>query len=235
MAVKCGAMRTLSRLKFFIVIFSGVCFVYDKAMTYGELGQQELKFTIWQKMASFWKKLSYDKKSFANSMFWLINFNEYENNWILSVKNIKRQCEDLVIQSWHTMLHSTSLCDCYRGFKHRLLLEPYLQKMKGKQRVQLSQLRCAPYTSPRVTERITVKYNQNCPFCCKLCKADEYHMIIVCEYFRDTRVELLPDFYYSYPNMVKFDQLMNTVNFDLLKKLSALCGIICKAYTSSTS
>ena len=33
-----------------------------KAMTYGELGQQEQKFTIWQRMASFWKKLSYKKK-----------------------------------------------------------------------------------------------------------------------------------------------------------------------------
>ena len=190
-------------------------------------------------MASFWKKLSSDKKSFANSMFWLINSNQYENKWILSMKNImvncgipmvdtyenyirdaefkkyiKRQNEDLAIQSWHTMLHSTSLCDCYRGFKHQLLLEPYLQKMKGKQRVQLSQFRCAPYTSPRVTERITDNYNQNCPVCCKQCKADEYHMIMVCEYFTDSRVELLPDFYYSYPNMVKFDQLMNTVNSD---------------------
>ena len=27
-----------------------------KAMTYEELGQQELKFTKWQRMASFWKK-----------------------------------------------------------------------------------------------------------------------------------------------------------------------------------
>ena len=193
-------------------------------------------------------------------MFWLINSNEYVNKWILSVKTImvscgipmidtyvnytrdaefkkytKRQSEDLAFQSWHTMLHSTSLRDCYRGFKHRLLLEPYLQKIKGKQRVQLSQFRCAPYTSPRVTERITDNYNQNCLFCCKQCKADEYHMIMVCEYFRNSREELLPDFHYSYPNMVKLDQLMKTVNFELLKKHSAVCGIICKAYTSSTS
>ena len=129
-------------------------------MTYLELGQEGLKLTIWQRMASFWEKLSCDKKRFVNSMFWLINSNEYENKWILSVKNImvscgipmvetymnyiraaefkmynKRQCEDLSIQSWHTMLHSTSLCDCYRGFKHWLLPEPYLQKLKGKQRV----------------------------------------------------------------------------------------------------
>ena len=148
---------------------------------------------------------------------------------------IKRQCEDLAIQSWKTMLHSSSLCDCYRGFKHRLLLELYRQKMNGKQRVQLSQFRCAPYTAPRVTDRITYNYNRNCPFCCKQCKGDEYHMIMVCENFRDNRVELLPDFYYSYPIMLKFDQLMNTVNIELLKKLSALCGIICKAYTTSTS
>ena len=110
----------------------------------------------------------------------------------------KRQCEDFAIQSWHTMLHSTSLCDCYKGFKHRQLLEPNLQKMMCKQ----SHFRCAPYTSPRVTERITDNFNQNCPFCSKQWRADEYHMIMVCEYFRESSLELLPDFYYSYMNMV---------------------------------
>ena len=35
-----------------------------KAMVYGKLGQQELKFTVWQRIASFWKKLSHDKKKF---------------------------------------------------------------------------------------------------------------------------------------------------------------------------
>ena len=80
-------------------------------------------------------------------------------------KYIKRQCEDFAIQSWHTMLHSTSFCDSYKGVKHRQLLEPYLQKTKCKQRAQ-------------------------------------YHMIMVCEYFRDSSVELFPDLYYSYMNMV---------------------------------
>ena len=56
-------------------------------------------------------------------------------------------------------------------------------------------------------------------------------MIMVCEYFRDSRVELLPDFYYLYPNI----EMMNSVNIELLKKLSALSGIICEAYTSSNS
>ena len=199
-------------------------------MTYGELGQQELKFTIWQRMASFWI-LGVKNIMVSFGIRMIDTYVSYIRDAEFK-RYIKRQCEDLAIQSWHTMLHSTSLCDCYRGFKHRLLPEPYLQKIKGKQRVQLSQILCTPYNSPRVTERITDNYDQNCPFCFKQCKADENHMIMVCDYFRDSRVELLPDVYCSYPNMVKFDQLMN---FELLKKLSALCGIICKAYTSSTS
>ena len=35
--------------------------------------------------------------------------------------------------------------------------------------------------------------------------------------------------------MIKFDQLMNSVNIELLKKFSALCGIICEAYKSGIS
>ena len=47
-------------------------------------------------------------------------------------KVIKRQCEDLAIQSWHTMLNSTPLCDCKMEFNHGLFMEPYLRKLKAK-------------------------------------------------------------------------------------------------------
>ena len=63
-----------------------------KALFNWKLGQQERKFTIWQRMAPCGKKLSCDKTSFANSMFWLINSNEHESKWILSVKNIMVSC-----------------------------------------------------------------------------------------------------------------------------------------------
>ena len=35
--------------------------------------------------------------------------------------------------------------------------------------------------------------------------------------------------------MMKFDQLMNSEKIELLKKLSLLCGIICKVCTAGTS
>ena len=136
-------------------------------------------------------------------MFWLINSNQNEKkidfecekyygklrvtydtyvNYIRVAefeKYIQRQCEDLAIQHWHTMLQSTSFCDCCKVFKHRLLLKPYLQKLKGKQGVRVSQFGFAPYTSQRVTEIITVNHGQKCQFCCRQSKADEYHMIVV--------------------------------------------------------
>ena len=231
-----------------------------KAMVYGELGEKELKYTVWKRMATFWKNLTNEGNSLAGLIYLMINDNDHENKWLLGVKNIivncgipmvntyinfvsdyefkkyiKRKCEDLATQSWYSMLSTNSLCDCYMEFKHGLFLEPYLRKLKAKHRIQLSRFRCAPYISSGVKGRITGNHSQHCSFCHKECKVDEYHLLMVCETFRDKRVELIPKFFHSFPNIMKFDQLMNSMNIELLENLSVLCGAICNAGTSGTS
>ena len=148
---------------------------------------------------------------------------------------IKRQFEDLANQSWYTMLNTTSLCDCYMEFKHGLFMGPYLRKLKTKHRIQLSQFRCAPYMSSGVRERISGTHSQHCSFCHNEGKADECHLVMVCKTFRDKKEELIPKFFHSFPNITKFDQLMNSMNIELLINLSVLRGIICYAGTSGTS
>ena len=133
------------------------------------------------------------------------------------------------------MLNATSLCDCYMEFKHGLFMESYLRKLKAKHRIQLSRFGCAPYMPSTVRERITGNHSQHCSFCHKECKADEYHLVMVCETFRDKREELIPKFFHSFPNIMKFDQLMNSMNIELLINLYVLCGVICNAGTSGTS
>ena len=133
------------------------------------------------------------------------------------------------------MLNTTSLCDCYREFKHGLFMESYSRKLKAKHRIQLRRFRCAPYMSSRVRERLTGNHSQHCSFCHKECRADEYHLVLVCETFRDKREKLIPKFFHSLPNIMKFDQLMNSMNIELLINLSVLCGVICNAGTSGTS
>ena len=71
--------------------------------------------------------------------------------------------------------------------------------------------------------------------CHKECKADEYHWVMVCENVRDIREKLIQKFFQSFPNITKFDQLMNSMNIELLENLSVLCGAICNAGTSGTS
>ena len=53
-----------------------------KVMMYGELGEKELKYTIWQRMASFWKKLANGGNRFAGLICQLINLNDHEHKWM---------------------------------------------------------------------------------------------------------------------------------------------------------
>ena len=50
-----------------------------KAMIYGELGQTELKFSIWQRMASYWKKVNMNNQKLTNVMLKWLNLINYEN------------------------------------------------------------------------------------------------------------------------------------------------------------
>ena len=58
--------ENIEQIEIAIVFFLDLCLAEKKcpkAFVYGELGQQELKFTVWHRKATFWKRLSHDKKS----------------------------------------------------------------------------------------------------------------------------------------------------------------------------
>ena len=61
--------------------------------------------------------------------------------------------------------------------------------------------------------KVKVPYTQRT---CTLCNSndieDEYHVTLVCEYFRDVRKKYIKPFYYQRPNMMKFLDLMTSVS-----------------------
>ena len=59
---------------------------------------------------------------------------------------------------------------------------------------------------------------------------DEYHMIMICEHFRDVRVKYIKPFYYKRPSMWKFVQLMNSTSKRDRFKLMLFLKIIFKLY-----
>lgn len=47
---------------------------------------------------------------------------------------------------------------------------------------------------------------------------DEFHYILECTYFVNDRKMFLPKRYYENPNIIKFNERMNTYNVEKLKK-----------------
>ena len=122
-------------------------------MIYDELGQTELKFSIWQRMASHWKKVNMNNQKLPNLMLEWLNLLNYENKCSQCVKNIlmnsgiptivkyvnyvndnafnkyfKRYCEDPANQSWQTMTRATPMCECYSIYKQKAELGLYIRK-----------------------------------------------------------------------------------------------------------
>ena len=55
-------------------------------MIYGELGQTELKFSIWQRMTSHWKKDTTNSQKLPDMMLKWLNIINYESKWLQGVK-----------------------------------------------------------------------------------------------------------------------------------------------------
>ena len=134
-------------------------------------------------------------------------------------KYIKRYCEDLANQSWQTIARATPTCECYNIYKQKAELEMYIPKTNYKERIGLTHFRRAPITLPSVKDKILRIENKTCPFCRDKCKADEYHLLVVCIVFQTNREMLLPQYYCNYPSLIKLDQLINKVKIDNLKNL----------------
>ena len=58
-----------------------------------------------------------------------------------------------------------------------------------------------------------------CPVC-HLGSEDEYHFLLVCEYYNDERLKYLPVFYNKMPNMSKFKMILSCTSEDTLTNVS---------------
>ena len=66
---------------------------------------------------------------------------------------------------------------------------------------------------------------------CNLCKidiGDEYHYIMICDYFKDLRKKLIRQYYIKHPNTIKFFELMNNRKKKTIVNLCAFIKVIVK-------
>ena len=69
-------------------------------MIYGELGQKELKYTIWLRIASFWKKLANGGSRLAGLIYQQINLNDHVHKRMLGVESIMVNCAIPMVDSY---------------------------------------------------------------------------------------------------------------------------------------
>ena len=82
--------------------------------------------------------------------------------------------------------------------------------------------------------KVKVPYTQRT---CTLCNSndieDEYHVTLVCEYFRDSRKKYMKPFYYQRPNMMKFLDLMTSVSKKDRFRLMLYLNVVFKMYAET--
>ncbi len=210
-------------------------------MVYGEVGKLPMQVIIDKQIINFWLRLlNKDEATLAHIVyiiaFTLFKKDEYKAHWLVRVKSILDNCglsylwhnqqvidtkeskkiihkqiEDLALQSWYANISASSMCAMYRLFKRQLTFDNYLLNPCHRDRISLTRFRCSNSKLPVYNQ--IYKYDTNkCTLCNLDTIGDEYHYIMICTFFTQTRKKCVKPYYYTHPNVWKFEQLFTSSN-----------------------
>ena len=138
---------------------------------------------------------------------------------------IHTRIEEVALHNWYTDISTSSMCTMYRLFKKQLNFEDYLLSCNNRERISLTKYRCANSKIP-VYNQIYMYETELCTLCDLNVNGDEYHYIMICPYFRQSRELYLKHYFYTRPNMRKFSQLFSSENKRTLSRLAKLITVI---------
>ena len=64
---------------------------------------------------------------------------------------------------------------------------------------------------------------------------DEYHYLLTCNNFSNERNRFLKPYYYVNPNVLKYNELMNSTNVQTLKNICMFVDILIKSFKKDSS
>lgn len=137
---------------------------------------------------------------------------------------IKQRLKDQYLQEWHSIVEMASSSKNYRLFKDTFERSKYLNLLSNRYCKILMRFRTRNNKLP-----IEVGRWNSTPLRDRICTlgcndlGDEYHYILICDYFKTVRQKFVKPYYYTKPNTQKFKQLMDSGN---PKELSKLCQFI---------
>ena len=224
-------------------------------MIYAELGRYPIEITIKSRTIAFWSRLISSKQSKLSYLMYrkLLNTPRCQSKWVNNIKSIlnscgrpdiwempptninivaliKRNLIDQYNQEWHSKLEISSKGKNYQLFKDSPNFEEYLLKLPRQLTINLAKFRTSNHRFPCETGRYNdIEYaERKCRLCDKNDIGDEMHYLLICPHFYEERVRLIPKYYYTRTNVIKFKELMSTQNENKLIKLAQFKGILVK-------
>ena len=117
-------------------------------------------------------------------------------------------------QNWHGQLNQSTRARFYRCVKPLHNISYYISNVICKShRVAMSRLLTSSHSlhveTRRWTRPVTPIENRTC-LNCPIKIEDEYHFLLECDLYNDTRKTLIPEYYWKRPSMLKVVQLINS-------------------------
>ena len=144
-------------------------------------------------------------------------------------KIVKQRLCDQFKQTWSTTVFNSPKCLNYRIFKcNHTTVEQYLLQLPNDLRNALCNFRCLNHKLPIEKGRFwgVERDDRICDICNSYSLGDEYHYLFQCSFFNNERRKLLPHIHITNPNTLKFHDLLNSEDYDVIFKLAKFCKII---------
>lgn len=175
------------------------------------------------------------KSKYIDNVKTIIEHNGFSNIWISQnafnitwfSKSMKQKLKDQSIQTWSSLVECSSSGTNYRIFKDSFGTSLYLKKLPEYFARIILAFRTRNHKLPIETGRwrgIPRKER-----ICKLCNkdiGDEFHYIMSCKVFDTDRRKFIKPYFYTNPNTIKFNQLMNESNIKQLTNLACFIKTI---------
>ena len=142
-------------------------------------------------------------------------------------QSLELKLQDMAYQNWHEEIHRNSLCSNYKLFKTEVGLENYLLVLNPVDRINLCRFRCGNHKLPAAEGRYLHNGETKiCTLCNSHDQGDEFHYLFVCPSLSNSRSSYIKKYYYTRPNTLKMNELLNIRNPKQLSKLAKFVTFI---------
>ena len=148
------------------------------------------------------------------------NIESTNKNWFKNT--VKLKLKDICEQEWADSVFSNTTCLNYRAMTNCRKLQDYLINLPSQYMYALCKFKCANHKMPIVTGRYSgiPLDDRKCTLCDLNEVGDEFHYLFKCEKFNEQRIRYIHSYYYTNPNMFKFEKLFNEASGRDLLNLS---------------